>query len=202
MKKLLILLALISMPTFAFAATDGQKGETSTGTAGITLKIPEMIIATGFADLIVDVNEKTNDVTNQFPIGATDYVSSDGICVASNNSHDGSSKYSLLVTSSNNQTSSDFFVINGSDKVYFKLNYADNKSTNQDMKQNTAGTGFVAHSALTACDSGPVNNATYTVTFTATGGTTDRPSIDMVPAGIYSTTLTFLFTPNNESSEY
>ena len=203
MKKLILLLALISMPTIAFAATDGSKGETSQGTAGITLKIPEMIIAKGFADLTVDVNEKTNNTVNNFPIGATDYVASDGICVASNNVG-AQNKYSIKVSSNNNTTSTDFFVIRsgGDEKVYFKLTYNDNKSTSEDLKQATASTGYVAHSSLVACDTSPSNNATYTVTFTATGGTTDQPSIDMVPAGVYNSTLTFLFTPNNESDDY
>ena len=207
MKKLILLLALISMPTFAFAATQGQKGETSQGSAVITLKIPEMIIATGLADLTVDVNDKTANTVNNFPIGATDYVASDGICVASNNSRSGGNKYSLLATNSNNTGGSDFFVIDqgmdDTNKVYFKLTYNDNKSTSEDLKQNTSsGSSFVAHTALTACDTGAVNNATYTVTFTATGGTSDRPSIDMGPAGIYTSTVTFLFTPNNESDDY
>ncbi len=205
MKKILFLISCLAMPSIVFAATQGTKGETSEGSAVITLKIPEMIIATGFADLTVDVNDKTNDTVNQFPTGATDYVASDTICVASNNSNTGGNKYSLKVTSANNTGSTDYFVIdpdNTGNKVYFNLNYADG-TTNEDLKQSTAsGTDFVAHTSLIDCDSNGTDNATYTVTFTATGGSTSQPSIDMVPAGVYDTTLTFLFTPNNESTAY
>lgn len=203
MKKLLFLFSLFIIPSMVFGATNGTKGETSEGSAVITLKIPEMIIATGFADLTVDVNDKTADTVNNFPIAATDYVASDTICVASNNSRTEGNKYSLKVTSSNNTSSTDYFVVDeASNKVYFNLNYAAG-TTNEDLAQSTAsGTDFVAHTSLVDCDSSATDNATYTVTFTATGGTTAKPSIDMVPAGIYDTTLTFLFTPNNESTAY
>lgn len=204
MKKLLILLALISMPTFAFAAEQGTKGEKSQGSSVVNLLIPEMIIANGFDDITVNVNDKTQDTINKFPTGATDYQASDAICVASNNSRSASNQYSLVVTNSNNTDSTDnFYVTDGvSSKVHFVLTYADSATSETLAPGGTSLTTYKAWTTLTACDSGSNENATYTVTFKATGGTSAQPSIDMVPAGAYSTTLTFLFTPNNESNTY
>ncbi|MGI6681323.1 MAG: hypothetical protein ACOX3T_07580 [Bdellovibrionota bacterium] len=207
MKKIFILFALLALPMSSFAATQGSKGEKSEATSVITLKIPEMIIANGFADVTLDVNLKTLDTPNQFPEGSANYTKSDTICVASNNSRSGNNEYSLVVTSSNNTGSSDYFVVDSGgtagNKVYFDLKYSDGATTQSLVQNQASSTSYVAHTSLISCDGGsPTDNATYTVTFTDRSGTTGRPSIDMVPAGVYTTTLTFLFTPNNESDNY
>ena len=135
------------------------------------------------------------------------FARSASICVASNN-QGAANKYKVTVSNDNNTGSTDYFVKNASydDKVYFVLNYKDANSTSQDLVQNTISTAeYTAHTSLIDCNTAygaTTDNATYTITFQSRGGTTDQPSVDMVRAGTYVSTLTFLFTPNQESSDY
>lgn len=209
MRKLFLFFIACAMivPATSFAASDGQKGETSEGSAVITLRIPEMIIATGFDDIdIIGEDELAPGTTPNNYLTATEYVRSAGICVASNNKDVQANKYKVKVSNDNNSGTAvtDYFVkdTGSSDKVWFNLNYSDKDGTAQDLKEGTDSTAyFTAYDVLNACDSGSAtDNATYTVTFKTTGGTSDRPSIDMVPAGQYTATLTFLLTPINENS--
>ena len=168
--RLLAASLMLTMSATTFAASDGTVGATSTGTAVISVELPKLILATGFADLDFGTYAGTGALADD-----------EDIRVSMNFA---TPTYSVIATA---DTGSFNLNAGGADNIPFTLSYNDQTGTagRVAMTYNTLLTAQGGgHDALaTATD-----NANYSVDIA-------QAALQAVDAGAYTATVTFVFTP-------
>lgn len=178
-----IFAALILFPgSFAFAATQGDEGETSTGTSDITVTIPKLVKITGVADLN----------GGNYDGGAGGFDEQDSVCIYSN-MDTGTAFYTVNISNGSNPvtTPTDGFYVGSAatqDEIEFSVAWNDeagdtNESAVTEGADLTTQNGFSNEP-----DCGSVDNANFHVTMT-------QADMLAVLPGTYTSTLTILITP-------
>ena len=148
--KTLVVLASINI---AFAASQGGKGTTSTGSSTVTVKVPNLVQITDVGDLTANYD------------GTTAVSMTDNICVYRNGS---TGKYNLTATG--NGTGSAFTITDGSTPIAYTVSWAPTKGATsgfQALTATTPKTGLTGASNSSGCGSAGTD-ATLKVDVTTT----------------------------------
>ena len=178
-KKLLVFVPFVITSLNAshpMAATDGTLGITSTGTAVITLVIPQLYRISGIGDFAFGTYSGSGSMT-----------ANDDICVYSNSSN----SYKIRITDNTNMTANTFAVENTENTHQVPMELRWNSTT------GTAGNVAIAYNTpLTA------NGANAVSSDCSSGGLSSNLQINFAQADLqssfataYSSTLTLLIEP-------
>lgn len=164
-----------TIPTNAYAATQGTQGATSTGTVAISASVPSRVRITGLADVAF---------TNQDP--STSASNAQNVCVWSNTATKG---YSITATGSG--TAGAFTLTNGSTAVPYTIqwNESSGQTSGSALTSGTAETGLNSTATHHQCSSGPAASASLIV------GIASVDLSAMEAASNYTGTLTLVVAP-------
>lgn len=159
---------------YAFAATDGTLGATSTGTSDISLTVPELILISGMADVSFGTWS-----------GSGDLDGNEDVCIYTNKAAG-----TYVVTATGDGAANAFTVTDGSNTIAYAVAYNDVSGTTGEAALTTNVQSAQQSGADTSSQScGGSDNANFHVTVT-------EANLLAAPAGAYSGTLTLVVEPN------
>lgn len=172
--RLVAAISILSMSSFALAATQGDIGTTSTGSSDLDAEIPVLY-------KITDVADRDLGTFN----GTAAMSSNDDVCIYSNDS----GNYKVTATGSGDASA--FTLTAGGNTLAYTVKWNDEEGTtgSESLTAGTAKTGQTgANQTDPACGTGMTANFEVTIS---------QAEAILRPAGQYSGTLTFVIAEDD-----
>lgn len=170
---LVLALLLNLMPSNAHAATDGTLGTTSTGTANISVTIPKLIRARGFADFALGTYTGIGDLNGN-----------DDLNISTNY---GTAARTYRVTGTGSGAASAFTVTDGTNTIAYNAFYNDVTGTAGRVAM-TSGTAVTAQTGAVKPLSTTTLNANLSIQVL-------EANLQAADAATYNGVITLVFTP-------